>query len=63
MQIVISHIELTIFCIFFSPKIALCSGIFCTFASDSKFPKRKTFLESRVEKLSETENFLIQQSQ
>ena len=52
MQIVISHIELTIFCIFFSPKIALCSGIFCTFASDSKFPKRKTFLLSKANKFA-----------
>ena len=31
-------------------------AIFCTFATESDFPKRKTFWKSKDEKLSKTEH-------
>jgi hypothetical protein len=38
-------------------------AIFCNFATESDFPKRKTFWNSEDEKLSETENLSYQRKQ
>jgi hypothetical protein len=49
--------RLTIFIIFLLSERVGISEIFCTFATESDFPKWTTFWKFENEKLSKTENF------